>query len=439
MAGEPGQARGRCTPSLSLRQRRKQQPDRVVAHPQELGDPQSRRYCGNQTTTTKYNLLTFIPKSLFEQYRCVGALAGSGQGSGAPVACVARGCCWRVRECVCVRVCVYVCVCGGDHAEGQQTPHMHAAALSCHHLPAACVCVCRRVANIYFTLVAALSLTDYSPVRCGLPNHEAACGRAARSQLPRHTPCRTQQQQCGQVVSGQPPTADHAVACSGWRPSNCSATSCSGAQLAAAACTHTHVAAQCSRRPTARCFAAQLPGSRQRQQLLHVPSARALIHRIVACAVLRCRRPWTTFLPLAIVLGVAMVKEAVEDYKRHRQDVEVNNRAVQVRRAPAAVAVMRSTCTAQQQLLRNLMRQQCSGHGLRHDAAPLCAVHVRARRCSTTAMASLRPRRGATCAWATSSSCTRTSTSPQTCCSCRRRTRRASATSRRCSWTARPT
>jgi len=43
-----------------------------------------------------------------------------------------------------------------------------------------------------------------------------------------------------------------------------------------------------------------------------------------------CCRPWTTFLPLAIVLGVAMIKEAVEDYKRYRQDATVNNAKVQV-------------------------------------------------------------------------------------------------------------
>lgn len=41
-------------------------------------------------------------------------------------------------------------------------------------------------------------------------------------------------------------------------------------------------------------------------------------------------RPWTTWLPLAIVLGVSLIKEAVEDYKRYKADKEVNNRAVQV-------------------------------------------------------------------------------------------------------------
>jgi len=35
------------------------------------------------------------------------------------------------------------------------------------------LCSCRRVANIYFTLVAALSLTPYSPVRCAAMTHGA--------------------------------------------------------------------------------------------------------------------------------------------------------------------------------------------------------------------------------------------------------------------------
>ncbi len=41
-------------------------------------------------------------------------------------------------------------------------------------------------------------------------------------------------------------------------------------------------------------------------------------------------RPWTTWLPLAIVLGVSIIKEAVEDYRRAQADHEVNNRPVNV-------------------------------------------------------------------------------------------------------------
>jgi phospholipid-transporting ATPase len=48
----------------------------------------------------------------------------------------------------------------------------------------------------------------------------------------------------------------------------------------------------------------------------------------VLCAL--CCRPWTTWTPLIIVLGVAMVKEAIEDYKRYKADKEINNRVVKV-------------------------------------------------------------------------------------------------------------
>jgi hypothetical protein len=37
-------------------------------------------------------------------------------------------------------------------------------------------------------------------------------------------------------------------------------------------------------------------------------------------------RPYTTIAPLVFVLGVSMVKEAVEDHKRGKQDREMNNR-----------------------------------------------------------------------------------------------------------------
>lgn len=41
-------------------------------------------------------------------------------------------------------------------------------------------------------------------------------------------------------------------------------------------------------------------------------------------------RAWTTWTPLVIVLGVAMVKEAIEDYRRSKADKEINNRKVKV-------------------------------------------------------------------------------------------------------------
>ncbi len=48
------------------------------------------------------------------------------------------------------------------------------------------------------------------------------------------------------------------------------------------------------------------------------------------CELASKRRPWTTWLPLGIVLGVSLIKEAIEDYKRYKQDHEINNREVQV-------------------------------------------------------------------------------------------------------------
>ena len=45
-------------------------------------------------------------------------------------------------------------------------------------------------------------------------------------------------------------------------------------------------------------------------------------------------RPITTFLPLAIVLGVSMFKEALEDIQRFQADREVNRRGVLAYSAP---------------------------------------------------------------------------------------------------------
>jgi hypothetical protein len=51
-----------------------------------------------------------------------------------------------------------------------------------------CCCrwCCRRVANIYFTLVAALSLTPYSPVRCAALVQQQMHSCCWRAQHGRH-------------------------------------------------------------------------------------------------------------------------------------------------------------------------------------------------------------------------------------------------------------
>jgi hypothetical protein len=64
-------------------------------------------------------------------------------------------------------------------------------------------------------------------------------------------------------------------------------------------------------------------------------------------------RPWTTFLPLGIVLGAAMIKEAVEDYRRHKQDVEVNNRKVEVSTSKHGDYCSTDSAIAQQLQLAN--------------------------------------------------------------------------------------
>jgi hypothetical protein len=48
-----------------------------------------------------------------------------------------------------------------------------------------------------------------------------------------------------------------------------------------------------------------------------------------------------------------MVKEAVEDYKRHKQDVEVNNRAVEVSAGAASSSSSRRRTAPQRQCCRS--------------------------------------------------------------------------------------
>lgn len=166
-----------------------------------------RHYRTNATSTTKYNVFTFLPKSLFEQYRRVRA--GSLR-SVCPAFCVSSA---HVRL-------LFLTLCTLLAGAAPLTAHLphppavtsvqsmhHVSHDAKNHLNQTSLPLASQVANVYFTITAGLSLTPYSPVRA-----------------------------------------------------------------------------------------------------------------------------WTTFVPLGIVLGTSIIKEGIEDYKRYKNDKEVNNRRVQVRR-----------------------------------------------------------------------------------------------------------
>lgn len=54
---------------------------------QEHAKAHHKSYSGNYVSTTKYNLLTFLPKALFEQYRWAGRAAVSGVSRAGTAGC----------------------------------------------------------------------------------------------------------------------------------------------------------------------------------------------------------------------------------------------------------------------------------------------------------------------------------------------------------------
>ena len=129
---------------------------------------------------------------------------------------------------------------------------------------------CRRIANVYFTLVAAISCTSLSPVRWANQRELLLLSHLALNTLTRASPfpCRMASQ--------------YLHACTVWT-----------AMI-------------------------------RTQVVFSVVLLTGLERYISVC------RPITTFLPLAIVLGVSMFKEALEDFQRFQADREVNRRGVLV-------------------------------------------------------------------------------------------------------------
>ena len=93
-----------------------------------------REYRNNHASTTKYNVVTYLPKALFEQFRRAGCRAPCGVGNLKPSGTFVTR---RARR--------------------------------------------RRVANIYFTLVAGVSCTSLSPVRCDSSSISMQCQSRTRS------------------------------------------------------------------------------------------------------------------------------------------------------------------------------------------------------------------------------------------------------------------
>jgi hypothetical protein len=158
---------------------------------------------GNRTSTTKYNLLTFLPKALFEQFRCAtGRWAGTVRASSCCSTALALQQCTlhnrprmrseaptlgRGTSCARMPMLHHDSRCAVRtqlHAvEACETPICvparaavrRADARVAVHARRGCICLgirvhvwvvrCRRLANIFFALMVALSLTPFSPVR----------------------------------------------------------------------------------------------------------------------------------------------------------------------------------------------------------------------------------------------------------------------------------
>eukprot|EP00983_Pelagomonas_calceolata_P101751 1158733-Pelagomonas_calceolata.AAC.3 len=132
-----------------------------LVHIAEATHPRHALYANNFTRTTKYTLLTYLPKSLFEQKGNAGIpMPESPRNLLFDFIAASFICSWWWPTYHSV---VTICK---NALQRKLTRETGTAKRSLW-----CLCMqYRRLANIYFTAVAALSLTEYSPVRWELVN-----------------------------------------------------------------------------------------------------------------------------------------------------------------------------------------------------------------------------------------------------------------------------